>query len=37
MDGRKIIEDRSDWFETVGEENPFEDKASRDTPTSPLN
>ena len=37
MDGRKIIEERSNWFETVGEENPFEDQASRDTLTEPLN
>ena len=37
---QEILEDtlelRSEWFETVGEDNPFEDKASRDTPSPSL-
>jgi len=37
MEGRRIIEERSDWFETVGEDNPLEDKASGDTSNDSLN
>ena len=37
---QEILEDtrqlRSDWFDAVGEENPFEDKASRDSPSPTL-
>jgi hypothetical protein len=30
------LELRSEWFDAVGEDNPFEDKASRDTPSPTL-
>ena len=37
---QEILEDtiqpRSNWFDAVGEENPFEDKASRDSPSPTL-
>jgi hypothetical protein len=37
LDGYQLQEERSDWFDTVGEENPFEDNASKESQSPPLN